>query len=72
METVKEIWNMECPNCKSDEGLELWVIVTVRLTPDGTDEGYGSDHIWDGDSACSCVLCGWSGKAGDTNIKEQK
>jgi hypothetical protein len=37
MNTVKEAWEMECPECKDDTTINIVISVWARLTPDGTD-----------------------------------
>lgn len=67
MSTVKEVWNMCCPQCKQDRHLDITALVDVRLTPNGTDadESDSGDHEWDDGSPCSCRNCCFEGKVKD-------
>ncbi len=66
--TVKSVWGMECPTCKSDRYLRVELNCWSDLTADGTNLDRGGD--WGPDSACECLKCCWYGKVEDTYIKE--
>jgi hypothetical protein len=61
--TVAHEWNMRCPQCKSDESIDISAIVYVRLKPEGTDiaDAHNGDHDWDNDSTAYCAACGFAG-----------
>lgn len=61
MTTVKEEWDMACPDCSKDDAIHISAIVSLVLTPEGTVEGDASDHVWDSDCNCSCGHCGYMG-----------
>lgn len=73
MSTVRENWGLACPDCNSDEWLEIDFVGTATLTPDGTvDDG---NHIWDQDSFCRCINplgCKWEGTVMAANVEEEK
>lgn len=67
---MSEITKYVCPQCKSEEDLEVVVAVWALLLQDGsgdfetdTSEPDDSSHDWDGDSAMKCVACGHSATA---------
>jgi hypothetical protein len=64
--TVKEAWNMACPNCGDDERIDIAAIVWVRLCPDGTDitEADNGDHEWTNKSKAVCCTCGHTSSVG--------
>lgn len=66
--SVRETWNMECPECKSDEHLEVTVQISARLTGEGTILIDG-DHEWDENSYCFCRRCFWGESAATFQIK---
>lgn len=70
--SVRENWEMECPQCHDDSQIDVTAWIDVRLTPDGTDadEANSGDHEWDGGSPCCCVACGFSGRVSDFAVKE--
>lgn len=57
--SVRDEWNMACPDCGNDDQLLIDFVGTARLYPDGTEDC--GDHTWDDKSACRCDGCGWSG-----------
>ncbi len=59
MSTVREIWGYACPNCKSDEHLQVELTTMADLTADGTDP-FGDQH-WHGESYMQCKACDHSG-----------
>ncbi len=74
MTTVREAWEMACPQCKRDSRLLVQTLQWARLVPDGTDsdfvpDGYG-DTDWNAASACECEACGWSGTVAQAELKE--
>ncbi len=67
METVKDIFGLQCPACHDDTGFTIDIVIetTARLSVDGTDDD-GGDHEWTDESGLRCD-CGWSGKVKDAN-----
>ncbi len=65
--TVRNEWDMECPQCKADNGILISVIVPALLTAHGTDID-GGDHHWEPDHAANCASCGFYGTVRDFNI----
>jgi hypothetical protein len=72
--SVREIWNMECPKCKSDANLKVDIVIkkTCILTSDGTESDDEGDHIWDDDSGCECTACQWSGLVFQAKLGEDE
>lgn len=72
--SVRTEWQMQCPKCCSDEGIEIEAVifVTIRLMEDGTDDGQGGDTEWSDDSGAACVDCGFHGTVKDFEIKQRK
>jgi hypothetical protein len=68
-ETVADVWGLQCPSCWRDSQIHIDIIVSVTLTPDGTDYE-GGDHEWDDKSFCRCDACGNSGTVADFKIDE--
>ena len=58
---------IKCPNCGRDDQLDVDAVVSIRLTPSGSDADMSEDgsHIWDDNSMCSCIACGGRGKVRD-------
>jgi hypothetical protein len=55
MTTVAEAWGLRCPECGSDDGLEIQAKAWVVLTPDGTRPSDADGNTeWDDDSPCTC------------------
>lgn len=61
--SVRDEWNMACPNCGDDEDLHIVFTGECRLFPDGTEDD--GDHEWEGKSACRCGICDWTGTVAD-------
>lgn len=67
--SVKDEWQMCCPNpkCGKDDMLDIAATVYVRLTADGTDADAsetGLGHEWGPQSPVTCGHCGT-----DTTVK---
>ena len=62
--TVRAGWNKACPKCGDDSHLDITALISVRLTPEGTDpdEARNHDHEWGEDSKCVCTTCDHAGK----------
>jgi predicted RNA-binding Zn-ribbon protein involved in translation (DUF1610 family) len=60
MTTVKEFWEMQCPNCGDDSALAVQALIWVTLHGDGTEDE-GGDHEWDDKAKAMCKACGWNG-----------
>lgn len=67
--TVKDVWEMECPECHSDEYLKITATTTLSLTADGTEDD--SCHEWGDNSDCECSACGWIGIVASARIEEE-
>jgi RecJ-like exonuclease len=52
-------FEMKCPKCGSEDHIEIFATVCVRLTHDGTDADAAADgnHYWDDDSSARCDAC---------------
>jgi hypothetical protein len=68
--TVFEEWKMRCPQCCSDEGIEIQADVWVRLHHDGTttDDTQDGGHEWSAQSPAQCRRCDFSGTVLDFEI----
>ena len=56
--TVYDEWGIRCPKCDSDDKLDIFATVLMRLTADGSVESEGSDgHEWDSGSLIFCREC---------------
>jgi hypothetical protein len=68
--TVFEAWKMRCPECCSDEGIEIQADVWVRLHHDGTttDDTQDGGHEWSAQSPAQCRRCDFSGTVLDFEI----
>jgi uncharacterized Zn finger protein len=60
MNTVRKEWGLACPNCGSDEHLEVELATMARLTPDGPEPPL-REHYWDEGSYMRCEACGTIG-----------
>lgn len=60
--SVRELFNVACPNCGSDGDLLVAVCVWARLSVDGTEPV--GDHDWDNESGMICLACRTAGKVG--------
>jgi len=67
MTTVKQAWEMCCPNCGADSRIDVLAQIWVRLLPNGTDAAQASEasEEWDNNSPCICEHCGHRGTVGD-------
>ena len=65
--SVKEQYNMKCPECDRDDALQVEITVMADLSDEGTEPA--GDHEWDSDSFCRCNECGWSGKVKDAQAE---
>jgi len=57
--SVRDLWEMQCPECSSDHELYIVADVTVLLGPDGSVEV--DSHDWSRTSRCICGACGHEG-----------
>jgi hypothetical protein len=71
--TVKDNWQMRCPQCGSDEAIDIQVEVMVRLLPDGTDadQAANTHQNWHEDSSAECA-CGFSGSVRDFSVDSKE
>ena len=62
-ESVKQAWEMACPNCGDCLRIDISANIWVRLFPDGTDpyEAQNQDHEWNDNSAAFCATCDHTG-----------
>jgi hypothetical protein len=60
---------MACPNpeCRSEGPFRIVCTSTFLVYDDGTDEH--EDVQWDGESSCTCVMCGEGGRVQDFYTK---
>ena len=69
--SVKDMWEMQCPNCIADGYISISATVWVDLSEDGTTEserlGY-EGHRWHGGSNATCGNCKFSGVVEDFRI----
>lgn len=71
--TVKDEWEMACPNCGDCLRIDICANIWVRLCVDGTDpyEADNQEHEWAETSAAHCGTCGHDGTvASFTNAGE--
>jgi hypothetical protein len=61
--SVTKEWNMRCPQCCSDEGIEICCNIWARLHTDGTttDDTQDGSHEWNAESPARCRRCDFSG-----------
>ena len=71
--SVRDEWFMECPKCKSDEGIHIDAVqtVTVRLCEDGTDSD-GGDTEWTDESRAECTECGYEATVKDFTLPPEE
>lgn len=69
-ETVRKLFDLACPQCKSDEHLMVVITAWAELSPDGTEAT--GDHEWDDTSACTCSACDLSGNVKNFRIDQQE
>lgn len=60
--TVASEFGICCPNCGSDEHMQVEIKTLADLSADGTDPG--PEHEWDDDSYIRCDGCEWQGTVG--------
>jgi len=63
MTTVRDLWQMQCPECSNDGELYIVADVTVLLGLDGSVEV--DSHDWTKSSVCKCGTCGFHGTVRD-------
>lgn len=57
--SVKQVWNLSCPQCDKSTRLKVQCLVVCLITEDGTvQEG---DTEWDNGSHTVCDDCGFEG-----------
>jgi DNA-directed RNA polymerase subunit RPC12/RpoP len=61
-ETLREAFDLACPNCGQANVLDVQITCMAHLTADGTDPH--GDHEWDDRAACRCTRCGHRGTIG--------
>ena len=66
--TVRDEWDLACPDCGSDEHLQVELTTMADLTPDGTTP-FG-DQEWDPTSYMRCENCGRDGHVRDFTAEE--
>jgi hypothetical protein len=72
-QTVLAEWGMRCPQCNSDDSIDIQMHVFGRLLPDGTDVSEPDDgsHDWDKDSLAVCAECQFAGTVSDFEVDEK-
>jgi len=65
-ETVRQLFEMACPDCSSDEHLMVVITAWAELSADGTDPS--GAHDWDDASSCKCNACDRIGTVKDFRI----
>jgi hypothetical protein len=70
--SVFKEWNMRCPECCSDEEIEICCNIWARLHTDGTttDDTQDGSHEWNPESPAKCRRCDFSGKVLDFEIEQ--
>ena len=66
-DTVRNLYDIACPACGSDESLMVVITTWAELSADGTDPA--GDHDWDDQSHCRCSACNHHGKVKDFRIR---
>jgi phage FluMu protein Com len=61
---------IRCPGCKQEDELMIELLVSVRITDDGTED-QGGDYEWDDNSPCSCPKCKFLGTIKDFQVESQ-
>lgn len=67
--TVRDLYNLACPQCGSDERIFVSIEQWVLLTPDGS-ETIDDAHEWGDASRCRCERCGNAGEADAFRLHE--
>lgn len=72
-ESVKEIWRMACPKCRTSDQIDVAVTAWVRLCSDGTDftQAANGDQEWLDGSLAICNSCGHAATVWDFDIGNQ-
>lgn len=70
MTTVRDIFQLACPRCGSDEHLKVAVVVWVDITPDGTVDNGWAAHEWWECSRCLCAACDHESSILEFTVKE--
>jgi hypothetical protein len=70
--SVLKEWNMRCPECCSDEEIEICCNIWARLHTDGTttDDTQDGSHEWNTENPAKCRRCDFSGKVLDFEIEQ--
>ena len=68
MTSVRDQWGLACPNCASDEYLQVQVTVMANLSVEGSDPC--SDQVWEDDSFIRCRSCFHTGTVKSFGIEE--
>ncbi len=69
MSAVREAWRLACPNCGSDESLQVQITVMADLSDEGTDPC--GDHQWDDESFMRCRACSHAGIVKSFRVGEE-
>ena len=68
--SVRERYDLICPNCGSDEDLGFQATTWFRATPTGLVEEECANREWQEWHECECDNCGESGYIADFRPKE--
>lgn len=69
-QTVRERYDLICPNCGSDEHLSFEASTWFTATPTGLVETENVERQWQEWGECECDYCGESGYIADFRPKE--
>jgi len=70
MAKARNFADLACPQCGSQEEIDIQALVWTRLCEDGTDPDAADRHHesaaeWSDNSAAACAKCGWDGRVAD-------
>jgi hypothetical protein len=68
MTSVREIHQLACPGCGSDESLQVQITTMADLSADGTEPT--GDHEWQDGSFIRCRACHQTGTVKDFTVKD--
>lgn len=69
-QTVRERYNLVCPECGQDDELCFQTTTWFTPTPQGLVEAEGVERFWHESSACECGACAYYGHIADFRPKE--
>lgn len=68
--TVRERYDLVCPECGSDDHLYFEATTWFTPTPQGLVEAESVDRTWQEWSRCECAACAYDGHIEDFRPKE--